>query len=152
MNVRDVMTRDAKGCSPDTSLESVAMMMWDHNCGSIPVVDPTGTPIGLITDRDIAMSAALGHKPLWELTARDVLNGRAVYTCRADDNLKAALKTMWAQHIRRIPVVDAGGHLAGILSVDDIVSHAERGSRGQMPPELSFDDAVATLKSVVYHH
>jgi CBS domain-containing protein len=152
MLIRDIMTRDVSACGLDTTLESAAAMMWQNNCGSIPVVDQGGVPIGIVTDRDVAMSAALNHKPLWELTAREVLDGRATFTCRGNDNVHSALRAMWAQHVRRIPVVDDGGHLEGIVSMDDVIARAERGSRGNTPPELSFDDAMTTLKAVAYHH
>lgn len=148
MHVRDLMTSTVRTCGSDTTLEQVALMMWDANCGAIPVVDDMGTPVGIITDRDIAMSSALNHRPLWELTARQVLGDRPVYTCTAEDDVRTAMKTMWAQHVRRMPVVDGGGRLRGILSIDDIISRAERGSRGQRPPDLSFDDAITTCKAV----
>ncbi|HKK13039.1 MAG TPA: CBS domain-containing protein [Gammaproteobacteria bacterium] len=152
MYVHELMSRDVSTCDPETTLDAVAMMMWQRNCGAVPVVDQAGLPIGVVTDRDIAMSAALNQKPLWELRAGDLLNGRPAYTCRAGDNVKSALRAMWAQHVRRLPVVDDNGHLTGILSMDDIIARAERGSRGAPLPELSFDDAMATLKSVAYHH
>lgn len=152
MYVHELMTREVGTCGPDTPLDAVAMMMWQRDCGAIPVVDPQGLPIGILTDRDVAMSAALNHKPLWELRAGDVLNSRPTHTCRAGDNVKSALRIMWAQHVRRLPVVDDEGHLTGIVSMDDLIARAERGSRGAPPPELSFDDAMTTLKSVAYHH
>lgn len=152
MNVQTIMTKTVQCCGPDSTLESIAETMWNSDCGSVPVVDDAGIPVGMITDRDLAMSAALNHKPLWELTARDVLGARPVYTCRLNDDVTSALKTMSSQHIRRIPVVDDSGHLKGILSIGDIVERAERGSRGGVRPQLSFDDAMTTLKSVSHYH
>lgn len=152
MYVHELMTHDVATCSPDSNLESIALSMWQRACGAVPVLDQTGTPVGVITDRDIAMSAALNHKPLWELTANQIMNGRVTHTCRAGDNVRSALRTMWAQHVRRLPVVDDRGCLIGMVSMDDIIARAERGSRGTPPPELSFDDAMSTLKSVAYHH
>lgn len=152
MNVSEAMGTDVKACGTDTSLESAAMMMWDNDCGFLPVLDHLGKPVGVITDRDIAMSAALNHKPLWELTAGEIISGQTVHLCDMDEDVRSALKTMWAQKVRRVPVVDGGGQLRGVLSVDDIVSLAERGSRGQPLPPLSYDDAVMTLKAVSRHH
>lgn len=152
MYVNELMTRNVATCSSDSSLESIAMQMWQNNCGAIPVLDSNNSPIGIITDRDIVMSAALNHKPLWEMSANQILDGRTTYTCREGDNVKSALRTMWAQHIRRLPVVDDGGGLIGMVSMDDIIARAERGSRGTPPPDLSFDDAMSTLKGVAYHH
>jgi CBS domain-containing protein len=152
MNVSEAMETDVKACGSDTNLEAAAMMMWNHDCGFLPVVDSLGKPLGVITDRDIAMSAALNHKPLWELTAGDIISGQTVHLCEMDVAVRSALKTIWAQKVRRVPVVDGGGQLRGVLSVDDIVTLAERGSRGQPLPPLSYDDAVMTLKAVARHH
>lgn len=147
MKVRDVMEKDVKTCSLDDNLESVAMLMWNNDCGSAPVIDQSGTPIGIITDRDIAMSCALNHKPLWELRTRDVTNNRPLYTCHENDDMSFALETMRAHRIRRLPVVDKTGHLRGLISIDDIVACSEDKLTG-----MSFQDTMNTLKAVCIHH
>jgi CBS domain-containing protein len=152
MKVSDIMVRNVQSCQPDANLESIAMLMWNSDCGSVPVVDPDGRTVGLITDRDISMASALSHKPLWGITSREVTSGRPVFTVHADDDVHSALKVMWAQKVRRLPVINGDGRLQGILSVDDVVACAERGSRGGGVPELSFDDAMQTLKAVCKHH
>ena len=58
MKVRDIMTAAVYTCQPDTDLGTVAGIMWDHDCGFVPVVDASGAAVGLITDRDICMAAA----------------------------------------------------------------------------------------------
>jgi CBS domain-containing protein len=152
MNVSDVMQRGVKVCGVASTLEAAAMLMWDNDCGALPVVDDIGHPVGIVTDRDIAMTAALNHRPLWDLVCGDITGSRTLFTCHADEDVRSALKTMWAQRVRRLPVVDAGQQLVGILSMDDIVSCAERGARGQTVPDLSFDDAMNALKAVVARH
>ncbi|MDE2089819.1 MAG: CBS domain-containing protein [Gammaproteobacteria bacterium] len=152
MKIKDVMVTNVKACGPDDKLESVAMVMWNNDCGSVPVVDIAGKAIGIVTDRDISMAAALNHKALWDMTPREIMNGRALHTCRTEDDIKSALKIMWAQKVRRLPVVDDIGQLQGILSVDDLVACAERGTRGLRAPDLSYDDTITTLKAVCRHH
>ena len=49
MKIGDVLESDVKTCRPDDTLESLALMMWNHDCGSVPVIDASGTPIGIIT-------------------------------------------------------------------------------------------------------
>lgn len=147
MKVHNVMEKDVKTCSSDDTLESVAMMMWNSDCGSAPVIDPSGKPIGIITDRDIAMSCALNHKPLWELRTRDVTNNRPLYTCNENDDMRSALETMKSHRIRRLPVVDDVGHLQGLISIDDVVAFSE-----EKLPDLSFQDTMSTLKAVCIHH
>ncbi len=153
MLVRDLMIKDIKSCDSDANLESVALQMWHNDIGSLPVVDASGYPIGIITDRDVAMAAALNHRPLWELSVKQVIDSGRFFTCHGSDDVRLAMKTMWAQRVRRLPVVDQEGRLEGMLSIDDVVARAERGTRGQaVPPELTYDDAMNTMKAVVIHH
>jgi CBS domain-containing protein len=152
MRVSEVMTSEPISCTPQTDLETVAMQMWNGDCGSIPVMNDSGTPIGMITDRDIAMAAALQHKALLDICTSEVISGRDVKCCKAQDSIDAALQAMTEAQVRRLPVIDDDGCLQGILSVDDVVVCAERGKRGEGKPELSFDDAMMTLKAVCKHH
>jgi CBS domain-containing protein len=152
MKVSELMTRDIRSCTPETDLETVATEMWNGDCGSIPVLNDNGIPIGIITDRDIAMAAALQHKALREITTGDVINGRAVECCRSEDSVDSALHAIINTHVRRLPVIDADGRLQGMLSVDDIIVRAERGKRGQGKPDLSYEDAITALKAVCRYH
>lgn len=151
MNVQDIMTTDIATCGPETNLELIANMMWNKNCGSIPVLNQSGQPLGVVTDRDIAMGCALNHKPLWELAAQDLLGGREVHCCRATDSIKNSLQQMSQNHIRRLPVVDDNGCLVGMLSLGDIVAYAESEMPGKIP-EISFGETINTLKQVYIHH
>ena len=121
MHVNEVMHTPAECCTPGTDLEAVAKLMWDHNCGAIPVVDDSNKPIGMLTDRDIVMGSFLNHKPLWEISSKDVTNKRPLFTCNSDDDIRNAMITMEREKVRRLPVVDDKGELQGILSMDDIV-------------------------------
>ena len=147
MKVSDLMERDVKTCSPDDTLESSAMMMWNNDCGSATVVDTSGTPIGIVTDRDIAMSCALNHKPLWELRNSEVTNNQTLYTCNENDDIGYALEAMQAHRVRRLPVVNDGGHLLGIISIDDVVACSE-----EKTPGMSFRDTMNAMKAVCIHH
>lgn len=137
MNVSEIMTRAVKSCGLDSDLAAVAMEMWNHDCGCIPVVDGSGRPIGIITDRDIAMAGALRGESLSSIIIGEVIEGHTLHCCRGGDPVQSALKTIWAEHVRRLPLVDGDGRLESILSVDDIVACAERGKRGQGAPALS---------------
>jgi CBS domain-containing protein len=152
MRVSEAMSTNVRSCGPQTDLETVALEMWNGDCGSIPVMNESGTPIGIITDRDIAMAGALQHKALRDITTSDVINGREVRCCNSEDTIEQALQTMANGHVRRLPVIDASGYLQGMLSVDDVVVLAERGTRGDGKPELSYDDAMTALKAVCRHH
>ena len=152
MHVREIMTTDIGTCNSDTNLEAVAQLMWDKDCGSVPVLDDSRTPIGIITDRDIAMGCAINHKALWEMTTREVLNNRTVYTCSAEEDIKTALKTMSKHHIRRLPVVDNEGHIEGMLSIDDVIACTPKSAASGKSQGISVDDTLSTLKKVSKHH
>lgn len=146
MHVSEIMHSPAECCCPETNLDTVAKLMWDHDCGAIPVVDDSNKPIGILTDRDIAMGSTLNHKPLWEIRSKEITNNRPLYTCNYNDDIRLALETMEREKVRRLPVVNNDGELQGILSVDDIVFFAKQGS------DLEYDDTIGTLKAVIKHH
>ena len=152
MNVRDIMSCTVSCCGPNDDLESIALMMMSNDCGSIPITNDLGQPIGMITDRDIAIAAAARHKALWQLHADDFLTGQPVSVCNMDDDIHAALAVMQRARVHRLPVVNGDSEVLGILSMDDVISYAERGVRGQGSPGLSYDDAIMTLKSMSRHH
>ena len=152
MNVRDVMVTTVSCCSPHDDLEAVALQMMDNDCGSIPITNDQGQPIGMITDRDIAIAAAVRHKALWQLMAEDFLTGTPVAICAMDDDVRSALSTMQSARVHRLPVVNGQGEVLGMLSMDDVIGCAERGVRGLGAPELSYDDAVMALKAICKHH
>ena len=147
MIVSDLMERDVVTCHPGDNLETAARLMWDNNCGSIPVIDEFGIPVGIVTDRDIAMSCVLNHKAPWELRVSEVTNNRPLYVCVENDDIAGALHTMQTQRIRRLPVVNGAGRLRGIISIDDIVAHS-----AEQAPDLSFQDTMNTLKAVCIQH
>lgn len=151
MFVRDIMKRNVTTCKPEQSAEDVALMMWNNDCGSIPVLDDSGRVIGMITDRDICMATALQRKPAYDIRVRDIMS-RQLFSSHPDNDVKQAMKTMASHRVKRLPITNGSGQIEGILSIDDIVATAERGARGIKSPELSFDDAVVTMKSVCNHH
>jgi len=65
MNASDVMTKTVRSCSAGDSLQRAAQLMWEGDCGSVPVVDSDNRVVGILTDRDIAMAAYTQGRPLW---------------------------------------------------------------------------------------
>jgi CBS domain-containing protein len=151
MKLTELMEKEVTTCTPQTNLEAAGQLMWDRDCGAIPVLDFAGHPIGIITDRDIAMSAVLNHKPLWDITAGEVTAGRELYTCHMGDDVQKALSAMHAYRIRRVPVVDDDGRLQGMLSIDDVIASSGK-TRGKAPAPVSLEEAMTTLKAVCVHH
>ena len=149
MNVKDIMTRDVQYCGPDTNLAVAAKMMWDSDCGVVPIVNVEGRVMGMITDRDICMAAATKTRAPASITAWETSSGKAI-TCRPDDNIRAALDLMERGKVRRLPVVDEDGMLQGMLSMNDLVLAAGE-HRGRSAPEVSVDDVMHTLKAICGH-
>lgn len=124
MKVRDIMQRDAKVCSPGNSLATAGVIMKEVSCGVLPVVGDEDKVVGMITDRDIAMALAERDRRPSEVQVRQVMTGE-VYACRADDDVREALKVMREHRVRRLPVVDRNHCLQGILCLDDVVMEAQ---------------------------
>jgi len=146
MKVQEVMTSNVKSCLPETNLAAAAAIMWENDRGALPVVDEAGKVLGMITDRDICIAVATRGRLASEIMVSEVISGR-VYTCAQEDDIKDALQTMRQEKVRRLPVIDSDGRFQGILSTDDIVLSAEE-SQGKRIPDLSYEDAISTLKAI----
>ncbi len=149
MKVRDIMTVNASACRPESDLASAAMIMWKHDCGSVPVVNGAGVIVGIITDRDICMSLAFNERAAANVTVGEIVTGK-VYTCAPDDDVKDALQIMSDQKLRRLPVVDNDGALRGILSINDVILHSKRGE-SKKGKYVSHKDVMQTLKALSQH-
>ncbi len=119
MKIEDIMTRDVRGCLADDSLPTAAQIMWENDCGSVPVTDADGRVIGIITDRDLAMAAHLQGVALRASRVSSAM-ARDVKCCSARDT-PATVQAIMQQHkIRRVPVVDDQKRLLGIVSLGDL--------------------------------
>lgn len=138
MQVKDVMTADPACCTADSSLQEVAKLMVDHDCGEIPVVasKETRKPIGVITDRDIVVrSVAKGNNPL-DLTAADCMSEPCV-TVTPEMSIEECGNILEANKIRRVPVVDQSGAVRGIIAVADIALRASGKVTSDVVKEVS---------------
>lgn len=147
MNVRHLMTSPATACHAGDSLTYAARIMWECDCGAVPVIDAEGKPIAMITDRDICMAAFTQGRPLHEIPVAIAMSQKIV-TCGLDEPLAMAEALMRGQQIRRLPVVDREGRLAGILSLNDIATHAHVRKGAARHTELGADSVVATLSAI----
>jgi CBS domain-containing protein len=149
MKVKEIMTVNSKACTPTNSLADAAQLMWDNDCGILPVVVGGGKVVGLITDRDICMAAVTKGRNLSNIAVEDVISGE-VFACKPEDEVRTALTTMRDNKVRRLPVVAADGKLKGVLSMNDVVLNAEE-TKDKKAPELSYSDVVNTYKSICQH-
>lgn len=123
MKIVDLMTGDVATCTATDSLNRAAQLMWERRCGSIPVVDEAGDPLGMVTDRDVSMAAYTQGRRLDDIAVSTAMS-RPARTCPAAATAEEAEGLMMAHGVRRLVVVDSEGHLAGIVSIDDIARHA----------------------------
>lgn len=149
MKVQDIITSDVQYCGPDTNLAAAAKMMWDSDCGALPVLNVEGHVMGMITDRDICMAAATKNKPASDITVWETVSGK-VHSCRLSDDVHAALDIMKREKVRRLPVVDEDGVLQGIVAMNDFVLLAAD-VKGSKAPAVSYEDVVRTLKAISMH-
>jgi CBS domain-containing protein len=123
MKVKEIMSKPAAVCRADDTLHTAAQLMWQHDCGVLPVVKDDGSVVGMITDRDVCMSAYTQGAPLQAIRVSSAMAGE-VASCRADESLDAAERLMRERKVRRIPVLDAAGRPLGVLSLNDLARHA----------------------------
>jgi CBS domain-containing protein len=149
MKVKEIMSANAKACTLTDNLADAARSMWNTDCGILPVVAEGGKVVGLITDRDICMAAAIQGRHLENIAIEDVSSGR-VFSCKPDDDVRVALKLMQENKVRRLPVVSDDGKLVGILSMNDIVVNAKE-VPDKKGANISYADVVETYKGICAH-
>jgi predicted transcriptional regulator len=149
MKVAEIMTQCVRHCRMTDSLEHVAKLMWDHDVGALPVLDGRGDTVAMITDRDVCMAAYTQGKPLHEIRVSTAAS-HGIHFVRPDDSLEAAQALMKMHRVRRVPVLDAGGNLVGVIAVTDVIRRA-RSSREAGDP-LDLDQVVRTLGEVLRPH
>ncbi len=135
---RDVMTSDPACCTSSTTLEQVARLMLENDCGEIPVVDASQRLIGVVTDRDIVCRVvAEGKNPIGQVA--ESCMSQPVITVRADSPLDAVVATMEKHQIRRVPVVDERGCCAGIIAQADVARVGREPAVAALVREVSRD-------------
>jgi CBS domain-containing protein len=146
MNISDLMTRTVKSCGVNDNLQRAAQLMWENDCGAVPVVDGEGRVVGMITDRDICMAAYTQGRALWEIPVASAMANQ-VHGVRATDPIDAVETLMRNVRVRRVPVLDADGRPEGIVSTNDLARHARR-SNGRKADGLRGDSIVQTLAAI----
>jgi CBS domain-containing protein len=120
MIVSDLMTKNPGSVKTHDTLSAAVQIMWNADCGAVPVVDDAGQLIGIVTDRDICIAS-------WSrgLAPNGIFVGEAMTPdpacCSPKDPIAQAAEIMRSKQIRRLPVVDSAQRLVGILSLADIV-------------------------------
>ena len=138
MQVREIMTTDPACCTADASLEEVAKAMVEHDCGEIPIVRSSSDKslLGVVTDRDIVCRlVAQGINPVDQ--AAEACMSSPVVSVRESTPVEDCAKLMEDKQIRRVPVVNGGGMVCGIVSQADIAKNASRKMTADLVKDVS---------------
>lgn len=146
--VAELMQSNVQTCHATDDLATAAQKMWSGDCGALPVVDEHGHPCGWVTDRDICMALSMKAARAVDLTVDQVMNA-PVAQCAPEDSLKTVLARMSHKQIRRIPVVDAGGRVVGVLSMHDLVRAAKTRATAGAP---AVNDVLDALREIGKPH
>lgn len=140
MLTRHIMSQPVAVCQLSDSLDQAARLMWEDDCGAVPVVDSAGRAVAMVTDRDICMAAYTQGKPLCQISVSTAMS-KDLRACLPDDTLEQAEQLMMEYQLRRIPVLDDDGHPVGILSLNDLA----RAANHQHPAAPAGLDGVSQL-------
>ena len=142
MKVREVMTAPVVTVKAGTDVKDVVAALLEHDVSAVPVVDDSGVLVGIVSEGDLLAKEAYGRRnqrllrlvgdylagadPHWlrkagGTTAADVMTAKVV-TAAADERIEVAARRMLGSKVKRLVVVDDGGHVVGIVSRPDILS------------------------------
>jgi CBS domain-containing protein len=124
MTVQDIMTPNAACCTPGTTLNQVARLMVEHDCGEIPVTTGNGNLVGVVTDRDICCRAVAHDCNVCETMASEIMSSPVV-SVNKNTPLEECIQLMETNMIRRIPVLNENGECCGIVSQADIACKSD---------------------------
>lgn len=142
MHLKEIMTHPVVTCPAGSTLDVAARLMWEHDCGTMPVVGSDGRLAGIITDRDICMAAYRKDRPISQIPLADVMS-KPVFACRAEDTVEAVEALMRDNRVRRVPIIDRDARPVGVVALDDLARLAERAKKSGVDREL-----VGTMAAV----
>ena len=119
---REIMTKNVRTATREMSLREIAAIMRDGDMGAVPVVDD-GKLIGIVTDRDIVVRCIADGREA-DAAINEAMTSE-LFTVAPDDFVFEAIRLMGDKQVRRVPVVDENGQLAGIIAMADIALETE---------------------------
>jgi CBS domain-containing protein len=121
MTVTEIYSTPAVTAHPEETVVEAARRLRDKHVGDLVVVDDRKRPVGILTDRDIVVSAvAQSPDRLDALRVSDIMT-RDVLSVRRNETVDGALRKMASRGVRRLPVLGADGQVEGIVSLDDLL-------------------------------
>ena len=144
MNVEKVMTREVCSCSPGDRLDRATQLMWEGDCGALPVVDEKRRVVGVVTDRDICMGCYLQGVPLWGATVSSVMS-KELFTCSPEDEVGDVERLMREKRIRRVPVVNGARELLGMITLGDLARTSQSSALQKAMGGLAITKTLAAI-------
>ncbi|HEX3872593.1 MAG TPA: CBS domain-containing protein [Solirubrobacteraceae bacterium] len=145
MDIRRVMTRSVVTASPDGTVREMAALMRERNVGSVVLIDADDRPVGLITDRDLAITVVADARDPDE--AASVLASSPVVSAHVEMDVEEVAALMVRHGIRRLPVLD-GERLAGMITLDDL---AVRTGDRELAYNMTSQITRASLPDFYFH-
>jgi len=134
-SVQDVMTTNPTSVEADNPVVEAARIMKEKDVGIVPVVEG-GRLVGTVTDRDIAVRVVAEGKDPQSVRVREIASTHVV-TVDPQQDLDEALRLMASHQVRRLPVVEEGGKLVGIVAQADVAREANDKQTGELVEEIS---------------
>ena len=134
-SVQDVMTTNPTSVVSDNPVVEAARIMKEKDVGIVPVVEG-GRLVGTVTDRDIAVRVVAEGKDPQSVRVREIASTDVV-TVDPQQDLDEALRLMASHQVRRLPVVEEGGKLVGIVAQADVAREANDKQTGELVEEIS---------------
>lgn len=142
MRIHDLMSKPAVTCPTSATLEHAARLMWEFDCGVVPIVDAKGHLTGILTDRDVCMGAYTQGRRLRDIPVTAAMT-QNVIALRGEESVEEAERLMADNQVRRLPVLDHDDQVVGVVSLNDIARLAKASRR------IGIDrDLVTTIAAI----
>ena len=135
MKISEIMSKNPRSVSPDTSVSEAAQVMKEEDVGLVPVVERVGGAetrgrlVGVVTDRDIAIRLVAEGRAT-DGPVSEIMSG-GVKTCSPNDSVEVAMELMGREQVRRVPIVDERGSLVGVIAQADVVRMAGKDKQAE---------------------
>jgi len=148
MKVEQLMAKKVSSCGRDDTLNDAARIMWERDCGFVPITERGANPrvVGVVTDRDVCIAAYTRGQTLRDMRIGDVMSS-GIRSCKPSDDLATAEATMRQAQVHRLVVVDDADQLLGVISLADIAREAAR-EFGSSRREVTASEIGETLAAI----
>lgn len=130
----EVMTPAPRTCSTFSTVLEAVLIFRDQDCGAVPVLED-GKPVGVLTDRDVALALGTYTTDLASRPVTDVMT-RGVISVRPDASLDTVRQKFGAEGVRRLLVIDGADRLLGIIAWSDLAERVPDRAMGEVVTDV----------------